>query len=102
MKRLMDRFFEYFSEQLGAGKTTPLTGSEMQTLLLFRDWASMYAPEYAAAPELLAACKDAVAFIKNEEEFGYTDDSAWEFGEPLRSVFAGLEAAIAKAEGEGA
>ena len=57
----------------------------------------------AAAPDLLEACEGAITFFKNEHDYGYDDElfaAGWEFGEPLRSVFAKLETAIAKARGE--
>ena len=53
--------------------------------------------------DLLEACEGAITFFKNEHDYGYDDElfaTGWEFGEPLRSVFAKLETAVARAKGE--
>jgi hypothetical protein len=49
---------------------------------------------------MVEALEAVVEFIENEPEFGYTPDTGWEFGEPLRSVYSGLQATLASVKGE--
>ena len=52
---LLDQFAEWFDEKVGAGEVSPLSDSEQVLLTLFVQWLEQHAPQYAAAPDLLAA-----------------------------------------------
>ena len=100
--RIVADYREWVEGQSRDGLQSPLTARERVAILGFVGWLERTSPEYAAAPELLAACKalvDNLIWASGSSDFA-PDGIAregWLKVEP--SISQGM-AAIAKAEGE--
>ena len=95
--RIVADYREWVEGQSRDGLQSPLTARERVAILGFVGWLERTSPEYAAAPELLAALTN----IRDTVESCYVAGGWVPLDtEEMESIAAMSNAAIAKAEGE--